>query len=246
MACSEGTHGSSDGPASTGTLVGGFDGRLRAKGRVVIFDDRADAGRRLGRALAHYRDQRPIVFGLPRGGVPVAAEVARALGAPLDVFVARKLGVPTHPELAFGAVAEDGTVFIDALAAELGLDAPTIERIAAREGAEAARRVARFRGGRSLPAVRGRVAIVVDDGIATGATARVAVRALRSLAPSRLVLATPVASPSALASLSAEVDDLVCLYAPHAFEAVGLWYREFEQVPDGDVVTCLEAARATQ
>lgn len=210
-----------------------------------IFESRADAGRRLAERLAHYRDADPIVLALPRGGVPVAAEVARSLGAPLDVFVSRKLGAPGQPELGIGAVAQGGARVLNARVVEhLGIPDDYLDRITEKELAEVERRLVLLRGeGRLEPEVRGRTALLVDDGLATGVTARAAIGALRERNPRRLVLAVPVCPPQTAGLLAPEVDDLVCLEMPQDFVAVGLWYRDFEQTTDEEVVALLEEAR---
>ncbi len=208
------------------------------------FHDRQDAGRRLAVLLHRYENENPIVLALPRGGVPVAYEVARALGAPLDVIVARKIGAPQCPEYAIGAIAEGGAVFIDRGAlAETGVDEAELEAIAEKEAVELARRVRRYRGDRPFPDVRGRTAILVDDGVATGRTARAAIRAVRELGPGRLVLAAPVVASETAAVLRSVVDDLVSIENPENFIAVGFWYERFGQTTDDEVVSLLEQAR---
>ncbi|MBI5542968.1 MAG: phosphoribosyltransferase [Deltaproteobacteria bacterium] len=213
------------------------------------FQDRREAGRALGVALAHLAG-RPdtLVLGLPRGGVPVAIEVARALGAPLDVCVVRKLGVPGHEELAMGALASGGGAVLNReLIQELGIPPSEIERVAERELAELARRERVLRGAQPPVSVRGRSVILVDDGLATGSTMRAAVKAIRRLEPDRVVVAIPVAPADVCASLEAEVDELVCLSMPESFFAVGLWYEDFRQVSDEQVQELLaEAARWRQ
>lgn len=210
-----------------------------------VFEDRADAGRRLARRLARYGDEDPVVLALPRGGAPVAAEVARALGAPLDVFVSRKLGAPDQPELGIGAVAQGGARVLNARIVEhLGITEGYLDRITRRELAEVERRLRLLRGeGRPEPEIEGRTAILVDDGLATGVTARAAIRALRQRGPRRLVLAVPVCPPQTARAIAPEVDDLVCLETPEDFVAVGLWYRNFDQTTDDEVVALLEQAR---
>jgi putative phosphoribosyl transferase len=207
------------------------------------FQDREEGGRRLAALLEGYRAERPVVLGLARGGVPVAFEVARLLAAPLDVLVVRKLGAPGMEEYGVGAVAEDGEVFLDAEALrELGVQRPQLDAILQRERAELERRVGRYRGGRPPLPVASRTAILVDDGIATGGTARAALRSLRRRRPRRLVLAAPVVAREATADLRGEVDDLVYVEAPEDFVAVGLWYRDFGQTTDEEVVRYLERA----
>lgn len=211
------------------------------------FEDRQDGGRKLAELLGRLREERPLVLGLPRGGVPVAYEVARALGAPLDVLVARKLGAPGLPEYGIGAIAEGGAVFVSAEAVrELGLGSDEISAIAERESGELLRRVRLYRGDRSLPDMRGRTVILVDDGIATGGTARAAIRAVRRERPAKLVLAAPVLAFQTLAALLAEVDELVYVDAPEDFIAVGVWYRHFSQTTDQEVIECLERSRLAQ
>jgi putative phosphoribosyl transferase len=206
----------------------------------MTFFDRREAGRALGRALVGYRGEHPLILALPRGGVPVGVEVARALGAPLDVLVVRKLGAPFQRELGIGAIAEGGATWInEPLCEELSLDEETIEEVAERERREVERRVRRYRGGRALPSVTGRTVILVDDGLATGGTARAAVRALRQLGAGTIVLAVPVGPPSTVAELRAEADEVVCLETPEPFAAIGLWYEVFDQVSDEEVIAML-------
>ena len=209
------------------------------------FADRTEAGRALARALARHAGPETLVLALPRGGVPVAAEVARALEAPLDVFLVRKLGVPGHEELAFGAIASGGIrVYNDEIVRLANLDAGAIERVAADEARELDRRERAYRRGRAAPSPRGRDVIVVDDGLATGATMRAAVRALRRLAPRRIVVAVPVASEEAVADLAREADDVVSVETPRPFHGVGAWYRDFSQTTDEEVRAVLDAHAA--
>ena len=208
------------------------------------FEDREDAGRRLAERLVRYRDERPVVFALPRGGVPVGYEISRSLRAPLDVFVARKLGAPGQPEFGIGAVAPGGVRVLNGNVVErLGIPADYLEAVTRKETAEVERRLRHFRGGRPEPEVRGRIVILVDDGLATGVTARAAVEALRRLGPRRLILAAPVCAAQTVELLGPEVDELVCLAAPADLGAIGFWYRNFEQTSDEEVIELLERAR---
>lgn len=207
----------------------------------MIFEDRADAGRRLAEALNDYQGQDVVVLGLPRGGVVVAREVARALKAPLDVAVARKIPAPGNPELAIGAVAADGTVVMDPMADLYpGITPSYIGRAVAQEVAEIERRLQAYRGDRPPAALKDKVVIVVDDGIATGNTMLAALRALRRDAPKELVLAVPVAPPSSIERLRSETDRVVALQTPEPFYAVGEWYRNFDQTSDEEVVRLLQ------
>jgi len=209
----------------------------------MVFDDRTDAGRQLAGRLLGLRDERPLVVALPRGGVPVAAEVARVLEAPLEVLVVRKLGAPRNRELAVGAVAEGGTAIIDrGLAARLGLSAPAIERILRREERELQRQVWRFRDDFVPAEVVDHTVLVVDDGLATGLSDLAAVRALRSRQAQRIVVAAPVGSPEAVQLLRAEADDVVCHTIPDRLLGVGRWYRDFSPVGDEEVLALLAAA----
>ena len=211
----------------------------------VMFADRREAGRRLAAELLRRDFAAPVVLALPRGGVPVGYEIARALGAPLDIIVVRKLGAPGQPELGIGAVA-DGDHPLGVLNQEVvkSLVVPDdyLEREVAAQLAEIRRRQTAYRGGRAAIPVAGRTAIVVDDGLATGGTMRAALRSVRRGTPARLVLAVPVAPPDALASLADEVDDTVCLATPEYFGAVGYFYRDFAQTTDEEVVRLLAAS----
>ncbi len=209
------------------------------------FRDRADAGRELARRLAPaYAGRADVaVLGLARGGVPVAAEVAAQLGAPLDVFVVRKLGVEGHDELAMGAIASGGVrVLNDSVIAGLHIGAAEIERVAAREEQELRRRTQRYRGDRPAPDLGGKVVIIVDDGLATGSTMRAAVAALRRLGPRRVVVAVPVGSAATCHELAAEADEVVCVRTPRTFTAVGQWYRDFAPTTDDQVADAVRSA----
>ncbi len=204
------------------------------------FSDRTDAGRRLAKLLAPLRNEHPVVLALPRGGVPVAAEVARALGAPLDVIVVRKLGLPFQPELGFGAIGEDGVRLIDSdLVRRVGLTERDIARVEGVEHRELTRRVRQYRDGRAPIAIEGRTVIIVDDGLATGATARTAVQIARARGARRILLAVPVAPLETIRELQADADQVVSVVTPPHFVAVGLWYRDFHQTSDGEVAALL-------
>jgi predicted phosphoribosyltransferase len=205
--------------------------------------DRTDAGRRLAPLVAaalHPSSAAPLVLALPRGGVPVGAEVAAALGAPLDVLLVRKLGVPERPELAFGAIASGGArVLNEEIVFAAGLDDAVIAQVTDAEERELQRRELRYRGDRAALAVARRTVVVVDDGLATGATMRVAVLALRECGAERVIAAAPVGSEEACALLDVDADAVVCPLVPHRFKAVGAWYKRFTPVPDEDVGTIL-------
>ncbi len=209
----------------------------------MIFNDRVDAGRRLAGALRPLGEEEPVVLGLPRGGVPVAFEVARSLGAPLDVIIVRKLGVPHHRELGFGAIGEGGVRVVHQAIIRMSRaaeeDLAEVERA---EQAELVRQARRFRRGRARVPVEGRTVIVVDDGIATGATARAACRVARAQGAARVVLAVPVAPPDAVTALREDADEVVCLSAPPEFSAVGEWYQDFSQTGDAEVVELLSGS----
>ncbi len=209
----------------------------------MIFADRTDGGRELAGRVSGLREERPVVFGLPRGGVPVADEVARALRAPLEVLVVRKLGAPRNPELAVGAVAEGGTAIVDrGIARRVGLTAPAIEEVLEREERELRRQVHRFRDELAPVEVRGRTALVVDDGLATGLSDLAAVRALRSRQAGRIVVAAPVGSPEAVKMLRREADEVVCHTIPTRLVGVGNWYEDFSPVSDDEVLALLSRA----
>ncbi len=208
------------------------------------FKDRSDAGERLAKLLSDYAGQDVVVLALPRGGVPVAREVATALGAPLDVLGVRKLGAPQQPEFGIGAIAEGGIRVVDQdSAAAAGLDEKAIARVEDRERAELERRVHRYRGDRRLPELAGRTVIVVDDGLATGVTARAACRAVRSHGPARLILAVPVAPPRSVEALRSEADEVVAVLMPASLMSVGGWYDDFGQTSDAEVLRLLEESR---
>lgn len=210
------------------------------------FPDRAAAGRALAARLAAYADRpETLVLALPRGGVPVAFEIARSLGAPLDLMLVRKLGVPGQRELAMGAIAEGGVrVLNEDLIAALQISPNRIERVAADEALELERRARAYRGSRPAPSLRGRVVILVDDGLATGATMRAAILASRAQAPARLIVAAPVAAAETAALLQPLVDELVVVELPEPFGAIGLWYEDFAQISDEEVRALIRQADA--
>ena len=209
-----------------------------------LFRDRADAGRQLAARLQQYADDPGVVvLGLPRGGIPVAHEVARALHAPLDVFVVRKLGVPGYPELAMGAIASGGVrVLNEDVVTGLGIPEDVIEAVAADEAAELRRREQAYREGRPPLEVRGKKVILIDDGLATGATMRAAVQALRQLGPAEVIVAVPVGAPETCAELQQEADRAICAVTPEPFLAVGYWYGDFSQTTDEEVQELLAQA----
>ncbi len=213
----------------------------------MVFTDRDDAGRRLAARLHHLRGEPVVVLGLPRGGVPVAFQVAQALGAPLDVIVVRKLGVPFQPELGMGAVGEDGVRVINSeIVHEAGVAENELAAVQAREQAAVEARAARYRSRRPRQRLAGRVAVVVDDGIATGSTARAACQIARAQGAARVVLAVPVAPPGWQARIGEDADEMVCVDTPHGFFAIGQFYARFPQVSDEEVIACLERADALQ
>jgi len=217
---------------------------LRCQNMIARYHDRRDAGRRLSAMLRAYVNRRDVVvLALPRGGVPVAYEVASALGAPLDVFVVRKLGLPAHEELAMGALASGGVrVLDDELIRIARVSAEDLQRVTAIEQAELKRRERLYRGERPFPDVRGKTAILIDDGLATGSTMRAAVAALRLEGPARIVVAVPVAASETCDAFLSIADDVVCAYTPEPFHAVGLWYDDFEQTTDEEVHELLDQA----
>jgi len=211
---------------------------------TMRFLDREEAGRQLGQLLVGYRHQNPLILGLPRGGVPVASEVAAALGAPLDVWVVRKVGAPGHQEFGLGAVAEGGRVYLNPeTLRDLGLTETDLAGQVRQKQEEVAQRVRLFRGDSPPPDVKDRTVILVDDGIATGGTVRAAIQSLRGASPGRIVLAVPVAASQALEELSPLVDEVVCVHSTPELYAIGAWYDDFEQLADGEVARLLQKAR---
>jgi putative phosphoribosyl transferase len=209
---------------------------------MSLFRDRQDAGRRLARALSRYKDQDPVVLALPRGGVPVAAEVASALGAPLDLVLVRKIGLPYQPELAMGAVVDGGAPIVirnDDVIAAASVGDDEFDIVRDRELAEIERRRQRYIKERPRAGIAGRTAIVVDDGIATGATMKAALRAVRKRGARQVVLAVPVAPVDSIEDLRDEVDAVVCLETPDVFGAIGYFYDDFRQVSDDEVIAIL-------
>jgi len=214
----------------------------------MIFKDRADAGRKLAARLTRYADQdNVLVLALPRGGVPVAYEVAKELKAPLDVFLVRKLGVPGHEELAMGAIASGGVrVVNEELVNYLGIPDQVIDGIAAVEQRELERRGIAYRDDRPPPDVKDRIVILIDDGLATGSTMRAAALSLRLQKPRRIVVAVPVSSPETCDEFRSEVDEIVCAFTPQNLQGVGLWYEDFSQTSDEEVRELLKRAAQQQ
>ncbi|MFH8712891.1 alpha/beta family hydrolase [Streptomyces zaomyceticus] len=211
----------------------------------MYFSDRTDAGRQLAARLDHFKGHDVVVLGLPRGGVPVASEVADALDAPLDICLVRKLGVPQQPELAMGALGEGGVrVVNERVLREAGVDARDLAAVEEREHIELDQRALRYRGSRPSVPLEGRTVLVVDDGLATGATALAACRVVRARGAARIVLAVPVAPRGWTARLGGEADETVSVHTPELFYAIGQFYRDFSQTPDAEVVACLDRNRA--
>jgi putative phosphoribosyl transferase len=210
-----------------------------------VFEDRVDAGRRLGALLERFRDERPVVLGIPRGGVPVAAEVARMLHAELDVAVVRKIGAPQNPEFALGAVGEGGVLVLSRETVRaLALSDAQLGALVARARVELEQRLRRYRDERGPAALRGRTAIVIDDGLATGQSARAALRSVRARGAAHVILASPVAAPEAVEALRSEADEIVSVEAPADLWAVGLWYADFGPTSDDEVLALLAENRA--
>jgi putative phosphoribosyl transferase len=214
----------------------------------MIFRDRSDAGRQLAARLKRYADRKDVlVLALPRGGVPVAYEVAKELKAPLEVFLVRKLGVPGHEELAMGAIASGGVrVLNEDIVSYLRIPDEVIDAIAEVEQRELARRERAYRNDRPPPDVKGRVVILIDDGLATGSTMRAAAASLRLQKPGRIVVAVPVSSPETCHELRSEIDEIVCAVTPENFQGVGLWYEDFLQTSDEEVCELLKRAQQQQ
>jgi putative phosphoribosyl transferase len=212
---------------------------------AMLFENRTEAGSALASKLTKYRNQPDVrVLALPRGGVPVALEVARALHAPMDVFIVRKLGLPGHPELAMGAIATGGVrVLNPSLVKALEIPEATIEAVAVQEQKELERRERAYRGDRLALDILGRTVILVDDGLATGATMQAAVQAARTRQAARVVVAVPVGAPEACEELRAKADETVCVHTPAPFQALGQWYADFSQTTDDDVQALLDCSR---
>jgi putative phosphoribosyl transferase len=209
---------------------------------TIPFADRRQAGKKLATQLVNYASRSDVlVLALPRGGVPVAFEVARALRAPLDVFLVRKLGVPGHEELAMGAIASGGVrVLNEEVTSQMQISTSAIDDVAKREEQELKRRERLYHGDQAAPDVQGRTVILIDDGLATGSTMRAAARALRKMQPSKIVVAVPVAAAETCADLCDEVDEVICVVTPEPFMAVGAWYSDFEQTSDQEVRELLD------
>ncbi|MDO8498557.1 MAG: phosphoribosyltransferase [bacterium] len=214
--------------------------------RNMVFENRQEAGKRLGSELLKYRGENPYVLAMPRGGVPIGFEVAEILQAPLDVLVVRKIGLSGNREFGIGAIAEGGVKVLDQTTLEvLGIDEEEIKDTIQLEEEELKRRVETYRDGRPLPDLKDRTAVLVDDGMATGITAKAAIEAVKKLHPQKIVLASPVCALDTAESLKRLVDKVVCLATPYDFSAVGLWYKDFTQISDEEVVKLLKKAQGT-
>lgn len=206
----------------------------------MIFENRQEAGKKLALELLRYREENPIILALPRGGVPIGYEVAKVLHAPLDVLVVRKIGLSGNKEFGVGAIAEGGVKVFDQTSIEsLGINTDIVSDTVELEEKELERRVEKYRGGRNLPSMQGKTVILVDDGMATGVTARVAIESVKKLHPQKLIIAAPVCAFEVAENLRLLVNNAVFLFTPYEFSAVGVWYKNFEQVSDEEVVNLL-------
>lgn len=209
----------------------------------MLFENRQEAGKKLASQLLQYRQDEPVVLALPRGGVPIGYEVAQTLHAPLDVIVVRKITLSSNPEFGIGAIAEGGIKILDQTTiTALGIDEKELQTSLSLEEEELKRRVKVYRNGKSLPNLEGRLVILVDDGMATGVTARAAIEAVKKLKPKKIILATPVCARDRAEGLNSKLDSIVCLASPFEFSAVGLWYKDFKQLSDKEVVGLLNRA----
>ncbi len=225
----------------TGAINSAVHQRFAVPGEEARFADRHDAGKRLAAELERFRGEHPVVVAIPRGGVPVGAEIAEALGAPLDAIMVRKIGAPWQPEYAIGAVAEGGVkILAERELRILDLGTETVEALVARAERELAERAEHYRGQRPLTEVKGRTVLLVDDGLATGRTAMAAARALRERGAARVVLAVPIAAAQSVREIQANVDEVVALHAPENLLAIGFWYRNFSQTSDEEVMALLQ------
>lgn len=216
-------------------------------GHRPLFADRVEAGRMLAQNLEEYEGENALVLGIPRGGVPVAAEVAKAIGGELDIIVARKLGAPGSPELAIGAVTSNGGRYLnDRVIGEFGVSNEYLERVTAAEMEEAHRRETTFREGREPPAIAGRTVIIVDDGLATGSTMRASVRSVRQHSPAKLIVAVPVGAAESCAAIAEDADEVVCPHKPEVFWAIGQFYENFEPTEDEEVRRILAQSRSAR
>lgn len=214
----------------------------------MIYQDRVDAGKKLAERLIEYKNQNPIVLALPRGGVPIGYEIAKRLNAPLDVLVVRKLGAPSNPEFGIGAIAPGNVRVLDQTAIEnLGISEADIKQVENKERAELNRRIKKYRGLYSIPDIKDKTVILVDDGLATGVTARAAVKAVLEQHPDRLIVAMPVCALDAVEGIRLIIrpmkDNIICLYTPYDFAAVGLWYQNFSQVSDEEIIKLLQKSK---
>lgn len=206
----------------------------------VVFQDRKDAGQKLAKVLSHYAVEKPIILGMPRGGVVVASEIAKALNAPLDIIVSRKIGAPLQPEYAIGAIAEgDVQIFNSEAISSLGINEVELQALVAREKKEMERRIKLYRGNKPMLDLKDKVVIIVDDGVATGQTALVSIRSVRKMQPRKIIFACGVCARDALIMLKQEADVVVCLSQPVIFYAVGEWYKNFAQTEDAEVIKLL-------
>lgn len=210
----------------------------------TAFENRADAGKKLALELYKYRDENPVILCLPRGGVPIGFEISEVLHAPLDVLIVRKIGLSSNPEFGIGAIAEQGVKVLDQTTiALLGIDEKEIKTTLELEEIELKRRVKEYRGGNPLPNLKGKLVILVDDGMATGMTAKAAIEAVKKLNPKKVILASPVCAKDTAEGLKSRVDKVVCLSSPYEFSAVALWYRNFEQLSDEEVIRLLNRSQ---